>query len=195
MISQHFPDSKVHVAHMGPTRYLSAPGGPHVGPMNLVIRVVQLMAGGVRQQDITRGNVQPDRCRHMASLQDNEFDKLQWWLQEIKAQQINEDVPQSLQYKTRQIPTLKGFSDCLAPVFAESLEARCQVENEDVACRRCSNYIWVIENFIAYYGASYIRDFTVYVFNKMRIFLKFWELNNHYMLFCPHVLSSLQQWI
>ena len=27
---------------------------------------------------------------------------------------------------------LKRFSDCLAPVFAESLGARCQVENEDV---------------------------------------------------------------
>ena len=34
-----FPDSKVHVAHLGPTWVLSAPGGPHVGPMNLVIRL------------------------------------------------------------------------------------------------------------------------------------------------------------
>ena len=31
-----------------------------------------------------------------------------------------------------QILTLKRFSYCLAAVFAESLEARCQVENEDV---------------------------------------------------------------
>ena len=31
-------DSKVHVAHMGPTWVLSAPDGPHVGPMNLAIR-------------------------------------------------------------------------------------------------------------------------------------------------------------
>ena len=31
-----------------------------------------------------------------------------------------------------QIPTLKRFLYCLAAVFAESLEARCQVENEDV---------------------------------------------------------------
>ena len=37
-----FPDSsKVHVAHMGPTWVLSAPGRPHVGPMNLAIRVVR----------------------------------------------------------------------------------------------------------------------------------------------------------
>ena len=33
------PDSKVHMAHMGPTWVVSAPGGPHVGTMNLAIRV------------------------------------------------------------------------------------------------------------------------------------------------------------
>ena len=32
------PDSKVHGANMGLTRVLSAPDGPHVGPMNLAIR-------------------------------------------------------------------------------------------------------------------------------------------------------------
>ena len=31
------PDNKVHGANMGPTWVLSAPDGPHVGPMNLVI--------------------------------------------------------------------------------------------------------------------------------------------------------------
>ena len=34
------PDSKVHMANMGPTWVLSAPGGPHVGPVNLAIWVV-----------------------------------------------------------------------------------------------------------------------------------------------------------
>ena len=34
------PDSKVHGAKMGPTWVLSAPGGPHVGPMNLAIWAV-----------------------------------------------------------------------------------------------------------------------------------------------------------
>ena len=34
-----FPDSKVHGANMGPTWVLSAPGGPHVSPMNLAIWV------------------------------------------------------------------------------------------------------------------------------------------------------------
>ena len=34
-----YPDSKVHGANMGPTWVLSAPDGPHVGPMNLAMRV------------------------------------------------------------------------------------------------------------------------------------------------------------
>ena len=34
----HFPDSNVHGANMGPTWVLSAPAGPHVGPMNIAIR-------------------------------------------------------------------------------------------------------------------------------------------------------------
>ena len=34
-----FPDSKAHGVNMGPTWVLSAPDEPHVGPMNLSIRV------------------------------------------------------------------------------------------------------------------------------------------------------------
>ena len=33
-----YPESKVHGANMGPTWVLSAPDGPHVGPMNRTIR-------------------------------------------------------------------------------------------------------------------------------------------------------------
>ena len=36
---QTFPDSKVHGANLGLTWVLSAPDGPHVGPMSLAIRV------------------------------------------------------------------------------------------------------------------------------------------------------------
>ena len=35
-----YPDNKVYGANMGPTWVLSAPDGPHVGPMNLVIKAV-----------------------------------------------------------------------------------------------------------------------------------------------------------
>ena len=38
---RQLPDSKVHVANMGPTRVLSAPDGPHVRPMNLAIRAIR----------------------------------------------------------------------------------------------------------------------------------------------------------
>ena len=39
-----------------------------------------------------------------------------------------------------------------------SWEWRCSWSSAD---RRCSNYIWVINNIIAYKGATYIRGFTV----------------------------------
>ena len=42
------PDSKVHGANMGPTWVLSAPDGPHFGPMNLAIRVITVLADGMR---------------------------------------------------------------------------------------------------------------------------------------------------
>ena len=35
-----FPDGRVHGVNLGSSRVLSAPGGPHVGPMILAIRVV-----------------------------------------------------------------------------------------------------------------------------------------------------------
>ena len=41
----HYPDSKVHGANMGPNWVLSAPVGPHVGPMNLAIWVASFVAG------------------------------------------------------------------------------------------------------------------------------------------------------
>ena len=37
------PDSKIHGVNMGPTWVLWAPDGPHVDPMNLAIREVNLL--------------------------------------------------------------------------------------------------------------------------------------------------------
>ena len=52
--TKSYPDSKVHETYMGPTWVLSAPGGHHVGPMNLAIRVtlhhsLSLMASSQRR--------------------------------------------------------------------------------------------------------------------------------------------------
>ena len=38
MLNQYNPDSKVHGANMGAIWVLSAPDGPHDGPMNIAIR-------------------------------------------------------------------------------------------------------------------------------------------------------------
>ena len=50
VIQQHsafepHPESKVHGANMGPTWVLSAPDGPHVGPMNLAISRIEAASG------------------------------------------------------------------------------------------------------------------------------------------------------
>ena len=46
------PDSKVHVANMGPTWVLSAPVGPHVGPMNLAITDTRVICSYIDICDI-----------------------------------------------------------------------------------------------------------------------------------------------
>ena len=40
---RRIPDNKVHGANMRPNWVLSAPDGPHVGPMNLAIRDAMLI--------------------------------------------------------------------------------------------------------------------------------------------------------
>ena len=41
----YYLDSKVHGANMGPTWVLSAPDGPHVGPMSFAIRIRKILDG------------------------------------------------------------------------------------------------------------------------------------------------------
>ena len=57
-----------------------------------------------------------------------------------------------------------------------SEEWRCSWSNTD---RRCSNYIWVINNLTAYWCASYIRDVTVYIF-----------LGPNELTYCPETFRS-----
>ena len=67
---------------------------------------------------------------------------------------IRNEVPSILKYKEHRIPRHKYFSSRLAVVFVQSIESgqvlslewRCSWSSSD---RRCSNYTWVINNFIA----------------------------------------------
>ena len=54
LVSNSSPDSKVPGANMGPTWVLSAPDGPHVGSMNLALRV-HVQVGYVRTHWRTHG--------------------------------------------------------------------------------------------------------------------------------------------
>ena len=72
--------------------------------------------------------------------------------------------------KPHPIPRLKSFSLRLSVVLAQSTEARCLSLvwrcSGSSTDRRCSNYIWVINNFIAHKGASYIRGLMVMLVHK-----------------------------
>ena len=59
----------VHGANMGPTWVLSAPDWPHVGPMNLAIRVILHMSGSLESAHPGGGrtNFHPD-TRHYQGL-------------------------------------------------------------------------------------------------------------------------------
>ena len=58
-LKQANPNSKVHGANMGPTWVLSAPNGPHVGPMNLVIRE------GLGHTRVTCGQAMGCHCNYL----------------------------------------------------------------------------------------------------------------------------------
>ena len=60
-----------------------------------------------------------------------------------------------------------------------SREWRCSWSSAD---RRCSNYIWVIDNVIAYKGASYIRDLTL---NKIM------DSGNGFILFLQQAINLI----
>ena len=67
---------------------------------------------------------------------------------------------------------------CLCSIYLKevlSWEWRCSCSSAD---RRCSNYIKVINNLIAYYDASYIRNFMVHWCNNSMIFNELqWGMN------------------
>ena len=77
------PDSKDHGANMGPTWVLSAPGGPHVGPMNLAIM------GGIHTAEhkvnifaqINRFILHPAAYRRLCSCAAHSlcWGNLSWW--------------------------------------------------------------------------------------------------------------------
>ena len=81
---------------------------------------------------------------------DNSSHDIRWLLQmHMWAPQMHSiHIPSKLLYKSHQIPKLKCFSPRLAVVFAQSIEARCKVESENVVGAAPT-------------GALHIRDSTV----------------------------------
>ena len=66
-IRTYVPDSKVPVAHMGSTWVLTAPGGPHVGPMNLAIRGTPVTTADVINVPTNNAADRQQLCRERSS--------------------------------------------------------------------------------------------------------------------------------
>ena len=70
---------------------------------------------------------------------------------------------------------LLSSCSCLCPIYRSYVvcwQWRCSWSSAD---RRCSNYIWVINNLISHKGAAYIRDLAVYHFHS------------HYITMCMYM--------
>ena len=71
---------------------------------------------------------------------------------------------------------LVSSCSCLCSIQMLSSELRCSWSSAD---RRCSNYIWVINCFVGYYGAAYIRGLTViFLIHSQRLLLREIDFTN-----------------
>ena len=85
---------------------------------------------------------------------------------------------------------LVSTCSCLSPIHGShviSWEWRCSCSSTD---RRCSKYIWVINNFTAYCGATYIRDLTV-----MFVLILFLCEQSTINPFLPNRSLEILQWV
>ena len=68
-------------------------------------------------------------------------------------------------------------SSCLCPIHWSQVLGREWRYSWSSADRQCSNYIWVINNFVAYWGATYIRGLVVCIIFRLmwaRVTLSLW---------------------
>ena len=78
---------------------------------------------------------------------------------------------------------LVSSCSCPCPIHWSQVSSREWICSWSSADRRCSNYIWMINNFIDYQGASYIRGLTV---------LKMVCIRNHIsILIVPHIFINI----
>ena len=80
---------------------------------------------------------------------------------------------------------------CLCPIHWSrvlSREWRCSWSS---ANRRCSNYIWMINNLVTYQGAPYIRDLTIFHVSSMWQFFQLWPHSSKNTSVHPSVCLSI----
>ena len=89
---------------------------------------------------------------------------------------------------------LVSACSCLCAIYLSQVlsgEWRCSWSNAD---RRCSNYIWVINNLIPYWGASYIIDLTVLIVRLYKQRQKSSWHQNSLRFFYEYHNSSNDKW-
>ena len=96
-------DSKVHGANMGPTWVLSAPDGPHVGPMNLAIR-----AGWFQGHRFTIIPRQPNPRPHLTDSLPRHI-QVPGWRQMVRGPRPINQVWCAYEYVTNQTPSITLF--------------------------------------------------------------------------------------
>ena len=83
----NYPESKVREAYMGPTCGRQDPGGPHVGPINLAIRVhwtvVWLVSWLKNRTSLTQVNLLPHNKNTIAGNGCKTAWSHEWWLEKL----------------------------------------------------------------------------------------------------------------
>ena len=99
-------------------------------------------------------------------------------------------IPLTLLYKPHQIPNLKCFSSRLEVVFAQSIEARCKAENEDIVGAAPSGETPTTSEWstIVLPTKAYIRGLTVRVCITDLKRIAVW-------IVCPHIMQDLELYI
>ena len=83
-------------------------------------------------------------------------------------------VPSKVEYKTHRIPKPKYFSARLAVVFAQSIEDRCEIENEDVVGDASTRLEWSQYSIILIARHTHQSRFEHVVKSEMYIWLTHW---------------------
>ena len=137
-----YPVSKVHGANMGPIWVLSAPDGPMLAPRTLLLGYAPVLERRVHTKS-------RDYTGWYRLLSCNEVVIYLWQPQVAFSNSIYRQVSYIRCTKSQNLKDSRTVLWLSLPTWSQMLSRqwRCSRSSAD---SRCSDYIWVIDNFIAY---------------------------------------------